>query len=102
MRTELAEDAFAVFADAGMDAGDGLYTSADGSSVTTVRVFRQQRFASIGSYQQLPVGAVAFGFFLAEVTPEADGVLQFDGATWRCSEEIDNDGCITTWAVRRG
>lgn len=102
MRAALHADAHAVLSEIGMDAGVGEYTAPAAATAVPVRVYRQHHFAALGTYRQLPVGATAFGLFLADCAPAVDGVLVLDSQSWILVEEIDNDGCVGTWAVRRG
>lgn len=102
MRAALYSDAHAVFAEIEMDAGVGEYTAPIGGPAVPTRVFRQQRFAALGTYRQLPIGATAFALFIADCAPAVDGILVIDAQSWRLTEEIDNDGYVSIWAVRRG
>ena len=99
--------AHAAFAEAGMGAGAGIYTPAateadpDPEPITDVRVYINRGQAVPGEFHQRAFATVSIGYLLADVTPIEGGTLLLDGVTWRNTEEIDNDGSISTWAVRR-
>jgi hypothetical protein len=99
---EFDETFHSVFADKGMGAGTGKYTSPDGVETEGVRVYVNRTLIPQGEYRQQVAPALTIQYFLADCTPATGGSLLIDGETWINVEETDNDGSLSTWAVRRG
>lgn len=91
------------FADAGI-ADVGVYTppGVDAVPVLGVRVMVDRAVQDAGDFRQVNVGRVEVSYWLADVTPVAKGVLVVDGDTFINDSEIDNDGSLSRWVVRRG
>ncbi|MCQ4165137.1 hypothetical protein [Tahibacter harae] len=90
------------FAHRGMGAGTGQYTAPGADTSTDARVYINRSQSTVGEYQQQVVDVVTIEYFLADVVPAVDGVLVLDGETWINDSETNNDGSLSTWAVRRG
>jgi len=94
----LAHQAFAA---AGL-ADTGRYTPPDGGPSIPVRVLVDRSTQQLGQFGTVNAPAVTVGYLTADVDPAAGGVLLVDGDTYRNVREIDNDGALSRWEVRRG
>lgn len=97
------KNAHASFAAAGL-ADTGAYTApgTPAPSPVTVRVLVDRAAQQIGEFGTVSAGRVEVRYLLADVAPEANGKLLVDGDTYINMSEIDNDGSMSRWLVRRG
>lgn len=95
--------AHSAFADAGL-ADTGTYTAptAGATAVTGVRAFVDRATQQIGEFGSVNAGRTEVRYVLADVTPEVGGKFVVDGDTYINVGEIDNDGSLSRWTVRRG
>lgn len=95
--------AHGAFADAGI-ADLGVYTppGVDPVPVPNVRVFVDRAVQQIGEFGNISAGRTEVRYLLSDVSPEAGGKLLVDGDTFINTAEIDNDGSLSRWQVRRG
>lgn len=96
--------AHAAFAAAGL-ADNGLYTPAAGGAAMPVRVMVDRTTQQAGEFGTVNVPMVTVAYLLADLAPgmpDVRGRLVVDGEAYINQREIDNDGSLSRWEVRRG
>ena len=93
--------AHAALASSGL-ADTGQYTPPGGGTAVAVRVLVDRTTQQIGDFGTVNAGQVTVSYLLADVAPAVGGRLAVDGDTYRNEREIDNDGALSRWEVRRG
>jgi hypothetical protein len=95
--------AHAAFAAAGLADG-GQYTAPGGGAAVPVRVMVDRTAQQLGDFGTVNAPMVTVAYLLADLAPgvpDVRGRVVVDGDTFLNVREIDNDGSLSRWEVRR-
>ncbi len=96
-------DAHATFSEGGMGAASGSYLPAGASEplAEPVRAYVEHAAGALGDFRQVQIDQVTVRYLLADCAPGAGDRFTVGAETWENIDQIENDGSLASWAVRR-
>lgn len=94
-------NAHAAFMASGL-ADTGEYTAPGSATAVSVRVMVDRAKQQVGEFGTVNANRVEVSYLLADVVPAVGGKLVVDGDSYINQSEIDSDGSMSRWMVRRG
>lgn len=99
---QMDSDLHSAFADAGLADVVSYTPNPAGPVVEGAQVYIDRAQQQIGEFGQIVAPRTEVAYVLATVTPTKGGSFTIHGETWINVDNIDNDGSLSRWIVRRG